>query len=56
MALWVTYMFAARRFSRGAGVVSTLALGLMPNVFYNAHLACFDVPIMAMWTACIYVY
>jgi hypothetical protein len=28
----------------------------MPNVFYNAHLACFDVPIMAMWTWCIYVY
>lgn len=56
VALWVTYMFAARRFSRGAGVVATLALGLMPNVFYNAHLACFDVPIMAMWTACIYVY
>ena len=28
----------------------------MPNVFYNAHLACFDVPIMAMWIACVYVY
>ena len=28
----------------------------MPRVFYNAHLACFDVPIMAMWTRCIYVY
>jgi hypothetical protein len=28
----------------------------MPRVFYHAHLACFDVPIMAMWTTCIYVY
>jgi hypothetical protein len=29
---------------------------LAPNVFYNAHLACFDVPVMAMWVLCIYVY
>jgi hypothetical protein len=56
LALWLTYMFAARAFSRRAGVVAALALGLMPRVFYNAHLACFDVPIMAMWLACVYVY
>jgi hypothetical protein len=31
-------------------------LALMPRVFFNAHLACFDVGIMAMWTLCIYVY
>jgi 4-amino-4-deoxy-L-arabinose transferase-like glycosyltransferase len=56
LALWVTYMFAARAYSRRAAVVATLALGLMPRVFYHAHLACFDVPIMAMWATCIYVY
>jgi 4-amino-4-deoxy-L-arabinose transferase-like glycosyltransferase len=56
LALWVTYMFAARAYSRRAGVVAAIALGLMPRVFYHAHLACFDVPIMAMWTTCIYVY
>ncbi|MBX3229002.1 MAG: glycosyltransferase family 39 protein [Labilithrix sp.] len=56
LALYVTYLFAARRFSRRAGVVAALALGLMPNVFYHAHLACFDVPIMAMWIACIFAY
>ncbi len=56
LALFVTYMFAARAYSRRAGIAATLALGLMPNVFYHAHLACFDVPIMAMWTTCIYVY
>ncbi|HEY8072966.1 MAG TPA: glycosyltransferase family 39 protein, partial [Labilithrix sp.] len=39
-----------------AGAIAAVLLGLMPNVFYNAHLACFDVPIMAMWVACIYVY
>ena len=56
IAMWVTYLFAARAFSRRAGVIAALLLGLMPNVFYHAHLACFDVPIMAMWVACIYVY
>jgi len=56
LALFVTYLFAARAFSRRAGVIAAITLGLMPNVFYHAHLACFDVPIMAMWTTCIYVY
>ena len=56
LALFVTYLFAARAYSRRAGVIAALSLGLMPNIFYHAHLACFDVPIMAMWTTCIYVY
>lgn len=56
LALFVTYLFAARAYSRRAGVVAAVALGLMPRVFYNAHLACFDVAIMAMWTSCVYVY
>ncbi|CAN5903434.1 hypothetical protein BH11MYX4_BH11MYX4_54970 [soil metagenome] len=56
LALFVTYMFAARAYSRRAGVIAAITLGLMPRVFYHAHLACFDVPIMAMWTTCIYVY
>lgn len=56
LALWVTYRFGARVYSRRAGVVAALALGLMPRVFYHAHLACFDVPIMAMWITCVYTY
>lgn len=56
LALWITYLFGARAFSRRAGVIAAIALGLMPNVFYHAHLACFDVPIMAMWITCIYTY
>ena len=56
LALFVTYLFAARAYSRRAGVIAAIALGLMPRVFYHAHLACFDVPIMAMWTTCIYIY
>lgn len=56
VAIFVTYMFATKAYSRRAGVAAAVALGLMPRVFYHAHLACFDVPIMAMWTSCIYVY
>ena len=56
IALWLTYMFAARVYSRRAGIIAAVLLGLMPRVFYNAHLACFDVPILTMWMACIYVY
>ncbi len=56
LAIWVTYMFATRAYSRLAGIVAAIALMTMPRVFYHAHLACFDVPIMAMWTACVYAY
>lgn len=56
LAVYVTYLFAARLFSVRAGIVAGALLALMPNVFYHAHLACFDAPIMAMWAACIYVY
>ena len=56
LALWITYLFAARIYSRRAGIIAAAALGLMPRVFYHAHLACFDVPIMAMWITCVYAY
>lgn len=56
LAIYVTYLFGAQLYSRRAGAMGAALLGLMPNVFYHAHIACFDVPIMAMWTACIYVY
>jgi len=56
LCLYVTYVFAAQAYSRRAGLVAAVLLGLAPNMFYNAHLACFDVPIMAMWTCAIYMY
>jgi hypothetical protein len=56
IALWVTYLLGARAYGRWAGVVAAALLGFMPRVFYHAHLACFDVPIMSMWTLSVYVY
>jgi hypothetical protein len=56
VAVWVTYLFGARVYSRRAGVIAAVLFLLTPRVFYHAHLACFDLPIVAMWTLCIYVY
>jgi hypothetical protein len=52
----LTYLLGSRAYDRRAGFVGALLVGLMPRVFYNAHLACFDMPIAAMWTLTIYVY
>lgn len=56
LAVWVTYLFGARQWSRTAGLVAAALFAMMPRVFFNAHLACFDVGITAMWTLCIYVH
>jgi 4-amino-4-deoxy-L-arabinose transferase-like glycosyltransferase len=56
IALWITYVFGARAWGRWPGFVAAALLGLMPQVFFHAHLACFDVPIMTMWLACLYVH
>ncbi len=56
VAIWVTYLFGARAYSRRAGVIAALLLGLMPRVFYNAHLDCFDIGIVAMWSWSLYMY
>jgi 4-amino-4-deoxy-L-arabinose transferase-like glycosyltransferase len=56
IALYVTYLFGARAFSRWAGALAAVLLGAMPAVFFNAHLACFDAPIMTMLLLSVYVY
>jgi hypothetical protein len=56
VALWTTYLFGARAWSRSAGFVAATLLALMPRVFFHSHLACFDVPIMALWIGCIYAH
>jgi hypothetical protein len=55
-AVWTTYLFGARAWNRRAGLVAAVLFALMPRVFFHAHLACFDVPITAMWILCVYVH
>jgi hypothetical protein len=56
IALWTTYVFGARAYGRRAGLIAAALLGTMPHVFFHAHLACFDVPIMTMWLLCVYAH
>ncbi len=55
-AVWTTYLFGARAWTRRAGLVAAALFALMPRVFFHAHLACFDVPITAMWLLCVYAH
>jgi 4-amino-4-deoxy-L-arabinose transferase-like glycosyltransferase len=54
--LWLLHVWGARARSRAVGLVAALLFALMPRVFYNAHLDCFDVPIVFMWMLCAYAY
>ncbi len=56
VGLWLTNLYAARAYGRRAGILAAALLALMPRVFYHAHLACFDVPVMTLWIAVIYCY
>jgi hypothetical protein len=46
----------ARTYGRLAGLTAALSFGFMPRVFFHAHLACFDLPVAALWLSCGYVY
>ena len=50
------YLFARQLFGRFAGVVAAFALILQPRFFFDAHMACFDAPIGAMWFLTVYAY
>ncbi|MEZ4296777.1 MAG: glycosyltransferase family 39 protein [Polyangiaceae bacterium] len=54
--LSLVYVWGAQVRSRAAGVVAAIALGAMPRFFFHAHLACFDAPIVALWTLCAYAF
>ncbi|HVR20341.1 MAG TPA: glycosyltransferase family 39 protein [Polyangiaceae bacterium] len=56
LAVVVVYLWGREIRGRVAGVVSALLLALMPRVFFHAHLACFDVPVAAMWLTTAYAY
>ncbi len=50
LSLIATYLLGLRLVNKRAGILAALMLASMPRYFYDAHLACFDVPITAMWT------
>lgn len=48
-ALCAAVYLRASRLGHAAGLVGALSLFFMPHFFFHAHLACFDVPITAMF-------
>ena len=56
LAVVVVYLWGRENPGASRGVVSALLFALMPRVFFHAHLACFDVPVAAMWLTTAYVY
>jgi 4-amino-4-deoxy-L-arabinose transferase-like glycosyltransferase len=52
----VVFRWLARRVGALFGLVGALSLLFMPRVFYHAHLACFDVPITALYVFVFYTW
>lgn len=50
------YLLGSRVAGRAAGVLAVVLLFLQPRFFWNAHIACFDIPIVACWVAVVYGY
>jgi 4-amino-4-deoxy-L-arabinose transferase-like glycosyltransferase len=56
LTLWLIYIFGARAADRRLGLFAAVAFAALPRVFYHAHLACFDMPIVLMVTWTVYCY
>lgn len=56
MMITLTYLWGRRTYGVWAGLVAAVLAGMMPRVFYNSHLDCFDIPIAAMWLLTAYAY
>lgn len=52
----LVYLWGAKARSRLTGASAAVLLAAMPRFFFQAHLACFDVPIVTMWVLCAYCY
>lgn len=50
LSMVATYLLGRDLVGKGVGLLAALLVATMPRYFYDAHLACFDVPITAMWT------
>lgn len=55
-AVALTFLWGRRTLGRAGGLVAALSFAFMPHVFFHAHLACFDLPVSAMWLITSYVY
>jgi 4-amino-4-deoxy-L-arabinose transferase-like glycosyltransferase len=52
----VTFLLGSGVYGRTAGLFAALTFLLVPRQFFNAQLACFDMPIAAMWLLVVYAF
>jgi 4-amino-4-deoxy-L-arabinose transferase-like glycosyltransferase len=50
------YRMGAGLYGRAAGLFAAIAFFLVPRHFFNAQLACFDMPIAALWLLTVYAF
>jgi len=50
------YRFGTALYGRIAGLFAAISFLLVPRQFFNAHLACFDVPIATFWLLTVYLF
>jgi 4-amino-4-deoxy-L-arabinose transferase-like glycosyltransferase len=56
LSVVATYLLGRALVSARVGLVAAALLTAIPRYFFDAHLACFDVPITAMWTLSLYFF
>ena len=56
LSVIATFGLGRELVSARVGLLGALLLVAMPRYFFDAHLACFDVPITAMWTLSIWAF
>lgn len=49
LSVFATFLLGRAIFSAKVGFIAAALLAALPRYFYDAHLACFDVPMTAMW-------
>ena len=55
-AVALTFLWGRRTLGRAGGLVAAASFAFLPRVFFHAHLACFDMPVCAMWLITSYAY
>ena len=56
LSLLATFLLGRLLVSAEVGLVAALLLACIPRYFFDAHLACFDVPITALWTLSLWAF
>lgn len=54
--IWLTHKMTRELYGARAALIAAALLACVPRFFFHSHLACFDIPIAAMWTASVYCY